>query len=76
MKVKIQVIRFDYVILIDNQEVVSDIESQWLYDVAGMTEEDAAVMFDMICTRAFISGDEVFGSYYPAVIEVDVIEEV
>mgnify|MGYP000906929887 CR=1 FL=1 len=76
MKVKILVIRFDYTILIDNQEKESDNEESYLYDVVNMTEDDAAVMFDTICERAYISGDEVFGSYYPAVIEVDVVEGV
>jgi hypothetical protein len=76
MKVKIQAIRFDYTILIDNQEEESDNEESYLYDVVNVTEDDAAVMFDVICERAYISGDEVFGGYYPVVIEVDVVEGV
>ena len=74
MKARIKVMRFDYTILIDNQEEESDNEEEYLYDVVGMTGDDAAVMFDMICNLAYINGDEVFGGYYPAVIEVDVVE--
>lgn len=74
MRVKIQAIRFDYTILVDNQEEESDNEEEYFFDVVNMTEDDAAVMFDTICERAYISGDEVFGSYYPVVIEVDVVE--